>query len=190
MNYQGEFFDYKDKILEEGEHLILEIFPEKVIKLNELINKYDLSLENHHRVDSDLNIPIPNVNENSYNYNVHNEKNDENSRILFPNGIVPCNIQIVEMFNIMKEKMFDFSNDLKNLRMWINLLIPKIEDGNNFGVSIQKKVLNEIREIDKYNSDAINHFGYYLEGRGRIIQNIAKFPQIEDYRKLIEDLDN
>lgn len=28
--------------------------------------------------------------------------------------------------------------------MWILFLIPRIEDGNNFGVSIQEEVLSEV----------------------------------------------
>lgn len=28
--------------------------------------------------------------------------------------------------------------------MWITLLIPRIEDGNNFGVSIQEETLGEV----------------------------------------------
>lgn len=32
--------------------------------------------------------------------------------------------------------------------MWISFLIPKIEDGNNFGVSIQEDTLSEIQSVE------------------------------------------
>lgn len=33
---------------------------------------------------------------------------------------------------------------LFQVKMWITLLIPRIEDGNNFGVSIQEETLSEV----------------------------------------------
>lgn len=32
--------------------------------------------------------------------------------------------------------------------MWVSYLIPKIEDGNNFGVSIQEDTLAEIQSVE------------------------------------------
>lgn len=37
---------------------------------------------------------------------------------------------------------------LLQLKMWISFLIPKIEDGNNFGVSIQEDTLAEIQSVE------------------------------------------
>jgi proteasome activator subunit 3 (PA28 gamma) len=32
--------------------------------------------------------------------------------------------------------------------MWISFMIPKIEDGNNFGVSIQEDTLAEVQAVE------------------------------------------
>ena len=34
------------------------------------------------------------------------------------------------------------------VRIWITLLIPKIEDGNNFGVGVQEDALAELRQVE------------------------------------------
>ena len=44
---------------------------------------------------------------------------------------------------------------LLQLKMWISVMIPKIEDGNNFGVSIQEDTLAEIQAVE---SEAAAYF--------------------------------
>lgn len=39
--------------------------------------------------------------------------------------------------------------------MWVSVMIPKIEDGNNFGVSIQEDTLAEIQTVE---SEAAAYF--------------------------------
>nr|CAI5869449.1 unnamed protein product [Callosobruchus analis] len=41
-----------------------------------------------------------------------------------------------------------FSKNLKNMKMWISFMIPKIEDGNNFGVSVQEDTLAEVQSVE------------------------------------------
>lgn len=57
--------------------------------------------------------------------------------------------------------------------MWISLLIPKIEDGNNFGVSVQEEILVEIQQVE---FNAINNleqvFNYYVS-RGKLITKVC-----------------
>ena len=56
---------------------------------------------------------------------------------VFPNGVVPCNEKIIKIVNILKPEVRTLVEKCNTVRMWVTLLIPKIEDGNNFGVSIQ-----------------------------------------------------
>lgn len=35
------------------------------------------------------------------------------------------------------------------VRMWIQFNVPRIEDGNNFGVSIQEEILAEVSGIER-----------------------------------------
>ena len=49
------------------------------------------------------------------------------------------------------------------IKTWIQMMVPKIEDGNNFGVSIQEDVLGE---VGKSEADA----GSYLEQLSRCVR--------------------
>lgn len=51
----------------------------------------------------------------------------------------------VRCFNFFSFKLFSF---LLQVKMWVQLLIPRIEDGNNFGVSIQEETVAELRTVE------------------------------------------
>jgi len=51
----------------------------------------------------------------------------------------------------------------------VTLLLPKIEDGNNFGVSVQEETLEEIKSVE---CDATNFLGQiyaYFANRAKVM---------------------
>jgi len=50
---------------------------------------------------------------------------------------VPCNSRLKKIVAVLKPDIRTLIEKCNTVRMWVTLLIPKIEDGNNFGVSIQ-----------------------------------------------------
>lgn len=62
--------------------------------------------------------------------------------------------------------------------MWILFLIPRIEDGNNFGVSIQEDTLGEIRTVESESASYFDQVSRYYMSRGKIVAKIAKYPHI------------
>lgn len=89
----------------------------------------------------------------------------------------------------LKPILRDFIENCIVLKLWVSLLIPKIEDGNNFGVSIQAEVVKEITYCEddaaKYYEELIEHF----TNRAKLCSKVIKYPQIEDYRNAIKELD-
>ena len=94
--------------------------------------------------------------------------------------------------------------------MWISFLIPKIEDGNNFGVSIQEDTLAEIRTVESEAAAFFDQISRYFITRGKIVTKVGikksrifiktllhnanncqvtKYPHVEDYRVTVEELD-
>lgn len=55
------------------------------------------------------------------------------------------------MVDLIQEVVFSFSmlfSARLQVKMWVQLLIPRIEDGNNFGVSIQEETVAELRTVE------------------------------------------
>ena len=59
--------------------------------------------------------------------------------------------------------------------MWVTFLIPKIEDGNNFGVSIQEDILGEFRTVEAEAAAFYEQISRYFLTRGKIISKVRYF---------------
>jgi len=104
-------------------------------------------------------------------------------------GPVPCNRKITKIINLVKPHIRQLVESANLLKMWITFLIPKIEDGNNFGVSIQEDTLGEIRTVEAEAATFYEQISRYFLTRGKIISKVAKYPHVEDYRQFIFELD-
>lgn len=71
------------------------------------------------------------------------------------------------------------------LKMWISFMIPKIEDGNNFGVSIQEDTLAEVQSVESEAAAFFDQISRYFISRAKILSKVAKYPHIDDYRRAV-----
>ena len=75
------------------------------------------------------------------------------------------------------------------VRLWIQFNIPKIEDGNNFGVGIQEEVLGEAVSIEKDASNFLEQMTRYHMSRAKMLTKVIKFPNIMDYHECVKNAD-
>lgn len=64
------------------------------------------------------------------------------------------------------------------LKMWISFLIPKIEDGNNFGVSVQEDTLAEIQSVESEAAAYFDQISRYYASRAKVISKVGVFDNI------------
>lgn len=102
---------------------------------------------------------------------------------------VPCNKKLLKLIDLIKPEIKDLIETCEKLKTWIQLLIPKIEDGNNFGVSIQEEVLNEVHRIEGDSINYLDGISRYFITRGKIVSKIAKYPYLDDYRRAVQEVD-
>lgn len=103
-----------------------------------------------------------------------------------PSGTVNCNGPICELIKVVKPVIRGLVEDSNLLKMWISFMIPKIEDGNNFGVSVQEDTLAEIQSVESEAAAFFDQISRYFISRAKIVSKVAKYPHIEDYRRAVQ----
>ncbi|KAN0100447.1 Proteasome activator pa28 [Tylopilus felleus] len=95
--------------------------------------------------------------------------------------LVHANKHILKLQETIKAECAQLSDSCDKVKLWVNLTMPKIEDGDNFGVQIQEEVLSELLRSQEsaYNiRDSVRQ--NYL-ARAKICSKLIKYPNIEDY---------
>lgn len=194
--------EYKDTLIKKAEDLIIKGFPETIVKLNDMLATPEFAERNFTDVYQDLNIPVPDPIDLN---NTDGDKGDgepgaKRARVdlssvsgtkvmALPNGRVQCNTPICELIKVVKPVIRALVEDSNLLKMWISFMIPKIEDGNNFGVSIQEDTLAEIQSVETEAAAFFDQISRYFVSRAKVVSKVAKYPHIDDYRRAVQELD-
>ncbi|KAH8374148.1 proteasome activator complex subunit 3 [Drosophila serrata] len=193
--------EYKNTLIQKAELLITKRFPEKIVSLNELLATPMFNERNFDEVHQDLNIPaLPPVlvkQETATEDGDHPPTKRARNDVLIsgvpvlalPSGTVPCNKPLCDMIKVVKPIIRKLVEDSNLLKMWISFMIPKIEDGNNFGVSIQEDTLAEIQTVESEAAAFFDQISRYFLSRAKVVSKVAKYPHIDDYRRAVVELD-
>ncbi|CAH8437576.1 unnamed protein product [Schistosoma mattheei] len=155
----GRLNAYKEKTKVDGEELVLNVFPKRVFEMEDILASDMFFLEGKY-VHSDVNIPYPINPHNSLHPGddmdsgltnatdkLTNDKQQFPSKGSFvyslPNGSVSYNKHIKAMIEKTKPCLTQLMIEAQLVRLWVQFNIPRIEDGNNFGVGIQEEILGE-----------------------------------------------
>ncbi|EPY87552.1 hypothetical protein CB1_000238024 [Camelus ferus] len=75
------------------------------------------------------------------------------------------------------------------VKMWVPLLTPGIEDGNNFGVSVQEETFAELRTVESEAASYPDQVSRYYITRAKLVSKTAKYPHVEDCRRTVTEID-
>lgn len=198
-NATSKVQEYKDALKKKAEDLVINGFPEKIMQLNEMLKAPLLNNRNLEEIHEELNVPVPdpiilNNTESAAKRPRLDEKCscsgvDGTRVLLLPNGVVPCNKTLCELIAIVKPHIRGLVEDANMVKMWISYMIPKIEDGNNFGVSIQEETLAEVTAVESEGAVFFDQISRYFVSRAKVVSKVAKYPHIQDYRRAVAELD-
>ena len=77
------------------------------------------------------------------------------------------------MIEYLKKEVQECVILCSSIKMWITLKIPKMEDGNDFGVAIQEECVDTISEIEESAYTILDTISTYHSTRGNYIVQVG-----------------
>ncbi|XP_062613273.1 proteasome activator complex subunit 3-like [Saccostrea cucullata] len=183
--------EYKARLISEGQRLATDILPAKFVEVDKMyreIKNLKVSKTNSERKE-ELNIGTVLINR------FGNSSTRSNSSLRLQaseivENVIGSNQVLLEVIEKLKPYIDDLVNSSCDIKMWITLLIPKIQDGNNFGVSVQEAVMEEASCIELKAKSLRESGTDYFFYRARMISKIIKYPEINDYKMAVIEFDS
>ncbi|XP_044521159.1 proteasome activator complex subunit 1 isoform X2 [Gracilinanus agilis] len=175
---------FRKELCSQAEILLGSYFPKKISELDDFLKDPSLNEADFSLLKAPLDIPVPDPAKEKEKEERRKEeekdkdgkKKEEDEDKGPPCGPVSCNEKIVALLARLKPEIKDVKEQLNLVSMWLQLQVPRIEDGNNFGVAVQLDGFHT--QISKYFSE-----------RGDAVAKAAKQPHVGDYRQLVHELD-
>jgi hypothetical protein len=104
---------------------------------------------------------------------------------------IPTNHIIVDLHNQVRDIYETASVSIQYLKDWIILRVPKVEDGNNFGVEVQEKCLLDVTNAMATIKSAMAQLcmGSYSRDRMEFYVDMCRLPQMDDAKHRLKEAD-
>lgn len=193
---------FRTKTASVASDIVFRLFPAKIIELTTLI-------ESTKAPDSPFNIAHASTLTDARVYPAPSDYVDSNgpakrkrtedgsvpslSNSDIPNArypdLVHANKHILKLSETTKSECTQLSNCCDKVKLWVNLTMPKIEDGDNFGVQIQEEVLSELLRSQESAYNIRDSVRQHHLARAKICSKLIKYPNVEDYALALREHD-
>ncbi|XP_014724093.2 proteasome activator complex subunit 1 [Equus asinus] len=189
---------FREDLCSKTENLLGSYFPKKISELDAFLKEPVLNEANLSNLKAPLDIPVPDPvkEKEKEERKKQQEKEDKDEKKKGddedkgpPCGPVNCNEKIVVLLQRLKPEIKDVIEQLNLVTTWLQLQIPRIEDGNNFGVAVQEKVFELMTTLHTKLEGFHTQISKYFSERGDAVTKAAKQPHVGDYRQLVHELD-
>lgn len=96
-------------------------------------------------------------------------------------------------FEALKLELLELVDMTAAVKLWLQLNVPRIEDGNNFGVSIQSDTVGELARVEDAALAAVEAWSKFLLMRAKVVSKLNKHREhaevVAAYRMTMEALD-
>jgi len=162
----------------ECSRLIFDVFPEKIKILDDMYkNRKEFNLKKE-QVNQDL----PSIEQLT-----GTTKEDQERKCV--TVVINSNKALTDLVEILQKEILEMSEMINALSIWVKLNVPRMADGNNFGVEVQEEITKVLEGAEDAGYDVLDSFANYHSTRGALIQKVLKNPNIQDFRYALRELD-
>ncbi|XP_062454790.1 proteasome activator complex subunit 1 [Rhea pennata] len=174
---------FRTQLWAQVEGLLAGGFPAKVAELQALLQDATFAVGPEQlRAELDIALPQPGQKKKK-----EKEKDEEDEEP--PCGPLSPNATVLGLLQRLRPLVQAARQHLAQVSVWLQLQVPRIEDGDNFGVAVQEKVF-ELFTASRTKLDGFQgRLAKYLLERGDAVAKAAKNPHVLDYRELVHALD-
>uniref|UniRef100_A0A1D5QTZ7 Proteasome activator complex subunit 2 n=1 Tax=Macaca mulatta TaxID=9544 RepID=A0A1D5QTZ7_MACMU len=189
---------FRQNLFQEAEEFLYRFLPQKIIYLNQLLQEDSLNVADLTSLRAPLDIPIPDPPPKDDEMETDKQEKKEGKRDKrldekepeFPKcGFLPGNEKVLSLLALVKPEVWTLKEKCILVITWIQHLIPKIEDGNDFGVAIQEKVLERVNAVKTKVEAFQTTISKYFSERGDAVAKASKETHVMDYRALVHERD-
>ncbi|XP_049605983.1 proteasome activator complex subunit 2 [Syngnathus scovelli] len=171
-------------LFQEANSLFSTVIPSKILQMDALLQ--DVSVTDMSTLKAPLDIPIPDPPAPDEDM----ETNEDKEKKKKPKcGFIKSHEMILALVGKLKPEIVGLRETIVTVTCWIQHLIPKIEDGNDFGVAIQEKILERIAAVKTKVDGFQTSINKYLLERGDSVAKASKDTHVMDYRMLVHEKD-
>ncbi|XP_026217295.1 proteasome activator complex subunit 3-like isoform X1 [Anabas testudineus] len=195
---------FREQITSEAENLVANFFPQKLIDLDHFLEENILNVSDLKEIHSEIQFQLPDPIRFTNSHDgvdmkpmkrkledgvIDGNWRGETEMLVMPEGMMKCNAKLMDLIERVKPEIRTLIEKCNTVKMWIQLLIPRIEDGNNFGVSIQEETVAELRMVESEAASYLDQISRYYITRAQLVSKITKYPHVEDYRRTVSEID-
>ncbi|KAM4710359.1 proteasome activator complex subunit 2 [Discoglossus pictus] len=180
---------FRKALSSQVQNFLFEFIPGKIQHLDTLLKSDMFSIQDLTSLHSELNIPIPDppTPESEDSSQMELDKEEKKAPRC---GFLKENEKLHKILSIVQPEIRSLREGCALIITWIHHLIPKIEDGNDFGVSIQEKVLERMNAVKTKVETTQTNLAKYFTERGDAVAKASKETHVMDYRALVHEKDD
>lgn len=188
---------YRQEMISKAEELIADGLPKRIQELNKILERKELAPDqmrrygNHiHQNDilgDQLSATLKNKLTMDSSVSSDTESNEADTKLKLTE-VHHSNPAFKVIMDTLQEVTMQIQDDTLVLQMWISLLRPKMEDGNNTGVAIQHEICGIIADVRSGLIGMVLPDTYH-HNTAETLKRLLKYPGVEDYKMEIQRYD-